>query len=71
MKKKYTLYQQPIEYRGLGWQSAYRTQHDEVEHLNLQDQFKEGFYFKVVDNQTKEVVMTNAKRGRYGLDLLK
>ena len=69
--KKYTLYSQPIAYRGLGWQGAYRTQQDSIDHDYLSNQFEKGFYFKLVDNKTKEIVMTNAKRGKYGLDLLK
>ena len=71
MMKRYTLYQQPIAFRGCGWKGAYRGQVDTIDPEDLRHMFEEGFYFKLVDNKTKEVVATNAKRGLYGLDLIK
>lgn len=71
MKKRYTLYKQQVCYRKDGWRGALRSQEDEINTQRLNALFEKGFFFKLVDNETKEVVATNAKRGIYGLDLLK
>ena len=58
--KKFTVYSQdPKYYQKQGWKHSARYQSNNIE-INVEGFNKTGFKFKIIDNNTKEIIATNA-----------